>query len=459
MRNLAYPLCVAILACTATVPAASKKASQPEKQRVALVQEALGHLKAGRAADAKAVLDRSAGLVGLTAEQRFASQALAAGAVGVGNLDAMRADIPRAVAAGEVSAAARAAAFEAGAKLFLDAGQYEVVREFLALADRLVAARPRNVYRCRYLADAPLGAAGWAISRWLKDPKLREARFGPYDKAHAEKLVTDVAGDRGVQEGGGSKTQRATAFYMVYDARGWHVFVLSDEPDIEAITNAGGSAGSLEMAFSPGFEGACYYQWIANLAENRVSLYDWDSPHRHFRSLKGQFRCETVALKGAYGTYIFIPWTVLYDKLPIDGGRWPFSVIRWSKDGGITWGGKVHEIGRWGLVEWEKPTPAQRQAIQAGIVRRAWGRYVKARTALSEHWQDPEVGDPAFYKEALAPEIQRLDKYGTVLVGPGELTAAQVARLLTEAVPHWMEFGYAVSELRADALRKRLLAP
>lgn len=459
--RLALPALAAVALVAPAGPgrAAKKPATRAEKEQAALVQQAAAHLKAGRPAAAKEVLDRAAALKGLSAEKRFLARALAAGTTGVTDLPAMREQIRLAAAADKASPAARAAAFEQGAKLFNEAHRDAVVREFLKLADQLLVARPKHVYRCRYMAQAPLGAAGWALSKLLKDPKYREARFGPYDKAHAQQLVTDVSGQRGAQEGGGSEEQRQTAFYMVHDSRGWHIFVLSQEPDIEAIRDAGGGAGSLEMAFSPGFEGACYYQWIANLAENEVHLYDWSSPHRHFRSLKGRLRCETVGLKGAFGTHIFIPWISLYDKLPLDGGKWPFSVIRWKKGGGVTWGGKVHEIGRWGLVEWEKPPPPQKRAIQVGILKRAWGVYAKARAAQVRYWQDPEVGDPVFYKEALAPAIQRLDECGTQLKDTARLTPRQITRLLQQAVPDWMEFDYAAAELRAGYLRKKLMAP
>jgi len=470
MRAIAEKLCLAALALAIAAAVAQQAVARPgakppkpdpklEKQRAALVQQAADLLKAGRPADAKAVLDRCAQLEGLDADKRFGARALAAGVTGLTDLAAMRRQIARAAKADKPSAAARSAAFEQGAKLFNGAGRYGVVREFLRLAGELVAAKPPNAYRCRYMAAPPLGAAGWALSKLLDDPKVREARFGPYDKAHAERLVTDVSGDRGAQKGGGADKQRPTAFAMVYDARGWHIFVLSTEPDAEKIRNAGGSAGSLEMAFSPGFEGACYYQWIANLAGNDFSLYDWDSPHRHFRSLKGSLRCETIGLTGAFGTYVFIPWTSLYDKLPLDGGRWPFSVIRWKTGGGVTWGGKVHEIGRWGLVAWDKPTDQQKRAIRLGVVKRAWGRYRKARAAHARYWQDAEVGDPAFYKNALAPAIQRLDKHGEVLDNADKLTAPQIARLFADAVGHWMEFDYDVAALRAEYLRSRLMNP
>ena len=452
-------LATAMLAPAEPVRAAKKPARTPaEKQRLALVAEAFEQLKAGETAAARAALDRSAAVAGIAAERRFESKVLAAGAA-PGDPAALRKAIRREVAAAKASPAAQADAFDQGAKRFNGAGRYGVAREFLRLGAALRRTPPKNTYRCRFRADVPLGAAGWALSKLIDDPAYREARFGPYDKAHAERLVTDVSGDRGVQKGGGADKNRGTAFAMVYDARGWHIFVVSQEPDIEGIRNRGARAGALEMAFSPGSDGACYYQWIADLAGNTVSLYDWDSPHRHFRSLKGKLRCETVALGGAFGTYIFIPWEALYDKLPLAGGRWPFSVIRWKTGGGVTWGGKVHEIGRWGLVAWDKPTDPQKRAIQLGIVQKAWGAYGKSRSALTRRWQDPEVGDPAFYREAVEPMIRRLDEQGKALKDPEKLSAADVTRLFDRAVPHWMEFGYDVSEARSEYLRKRLLAP
>jgi len=307
----------------------------------------------------------------------------------------------------------------------------------------------KNTYRCRCMDEAPLGAAGWHLSGLAESDEYCESRFMPYDEKAAERLVADVNVDRPAQSAGGDKPQRDTSFGMVYDARGWHIYIRCSEPNVDRILDRGEKAGSLEMAFQPGDEGGGYYQWLIDLARGTVNVVDWDSPHRHYRSLAGALTAETIALDGAFGTRVFIPWWALYDKLPAGDEAWPFSIIRWMPGGGVTWGGKVHEIGNWGVVEWEAPADAQRLAILKKIVARAWGSYAQVREELSPLWSDTVVGDPEFHRKVLAPAIARLDARGAGLDGPADVT---IDALFRDAVPEWMEFGYVVDELRRTYL-------
>ncbi|MDP6355907.1 MAG: hypothetical protein QF473_12430, partial [Planctomycetota bacterium] len=153
--------------------------------------------------------------------------------------------------------------------------------------------------------------------------------------------------------------------------------------------------------------------------------------------------------------YIFIPWETLYDKLPFDTpSQWRFGFIRWSRAGGLTWGGKVHEIARWGLIEWEKPTEEQVTQIRRDIARKAWGKYKSIRDEQTTHWQHRQLGDADFYKSHLKPKVDQLNALGKGMEESSKLTARQVQALFKKAIPDWMEFRYVVSELRRGYLEE-----
>jgi len=366
----------------------------------------------------------------------------------------------RRLAAEGMTTADRYAAFNNAARAMTRLRNYKIAREMLACADSLAVKKETKVYHCRYMERAPLGAGGWFLSDFIKNPANREGRFGDYKQSSADMLFTDVTADRSVSSGNAKRDYyiKNTGFYMVYDKAGWHMFVLCGEPAIEGMLADGKSAGSLEMYFAPATKGETYFQWIISLPDGKADFYDWNSPHRFFRPVKSYVRTETLTLDGNVGTYIFIPWEALYDKLPLDGEKWLFGIIRWTPAGGITWGGKVHETGKWGLVEWEKPTPEQALAVRKNIVRKAWARYKKSRETQTTHWKDPILGDGRFFDEMINSVIQRLDRYGDGLKDPGNLTSEEAVELCKNAVPDWMEFDYLVSDLRRKYLENTLIA-
>ncbi|NQT18657.1 MAG: hypothetical protein HQ592_03050, partial [Planctomycetes bacterium] len=235
-----------------------------------------------------------------------------------------------------------------------------------------------------------------------------------------------------------------------------------DDPDIEQIMREDGRRGSsLEMFFAPGLKGEVYYQWIINLAHAKTDLYHWNTPHRFYRYLEdkvGSFRTETAVLKTGWGTSVFIAWEAIYDKLPFFEGNenvWRFSTMRWGPVN-LTWGGAVHEPGRWGLVKWQPPSSAQLLEIQRQIVRKAWWRYRSGKTKLSEFWTSAR-GDQAFYDEVLTPFFIRQDAFKAQMEQVAQWDAGTVARIFSEQVPRWMELDCLVEEWRAEFLLRRIL--
>lgn len=422
----------------------------------------------GKAAERLAeVLEEMAGAEKATPKERLALLLQAAGTSGLADDFAqMNRRVDELLGRNkELDAATVVEAFRDAALFYMVTRDYAVVEALKARGDSLFEqARVRNRYRCRFEKPMPLGAGGWAQSALIRDPSRREARFHPYPRGQEEMLLADMAAERAVDE----KTQTAlegrdTAFFMGYDEKGWHMFIQSDEPNIETVMMQEGKGGSsLEMFFAPGQEGEAYYQWIIRLGTGEVNLYNYNTPHRFYRNLElapRGFRTETAALEKGWGTSIFIPWESLYDKLPFMPGNesaWRFSIMRWGPVS-LTWGGKVHEPGRWGLIDWEPPSPEQRTAILRLLVQRAWWRFQAVKTEAAEYWQGSR-GDAAFYQQVLEPAIREQEQSGEQMKEVAQWTPERVEAVFGKQVPEWMEFRYRIEALRAGYLAEKLSA-
>ena len=419
----------------------------------------------GNRKEASELLEKAAADSAIAEKDRFKAAVIAAGFAAPQDASALgEAELKKIAArfgAEKITPEARLEAVTEAGKVFVILEEYATARKYAALNESLFKKAPAKTCRCRYVDKAPLGAGGWFLSDIFKDQSYRErGRFVDYNQKAADMLVTDIAAERVTK----SSDKKAiyfdnAAFYMVYDRAGWHIFVHCGEPDAEEILADGRKAGALEMYFCPGFERETYFQWIISHPGGDLSVYDWNSPHRYFRKLKDSLKSETVMHDKSWGSYIFIPWEALYDKLPLEGGRWPFGFIRWSPGGGISWGegGRVHQIGKWGLVEWQEPSAQEARTIRTNVLRKAWSKYKARRGEQKLHWQDRELGDPAFYESALAPAIERLDQYGEQMNDPAKLNDEGIRELYDKAISDWMEFDYLIAELRSKYLGKQLM--
>ncbi len=359
----------------------------------------------------------------------------------------------------KLPAAGEYAALNAAAAQMISLGRDESAQSIIAMADAMHN-RKTKVYNCRYVKDAPSGAGGWFHSNLLEDQSAREGRFEEYNRQSAAMLFADITAGRDSAGSGNTRKDYYagnTAFYMVYDARGWHIFFLLGESEIEDRMLNDKTIGSLEVFFTPGPEGETYYQWLTRLPSGKTDVFDWNSAHSHYRYLGSSLKTEVVVVKDQIGCYAFIPWEALYDKLPLDGKPWRFSLIRWSPAGGFSWGGRVHETGAWGQINWQQPTSEQALEIRTRIVRRAWASYNKCKQELVTFWTDREVGDPEFFETSVKGAIARLDEAGKLLAGTDKLTEKQVGELFEKFVPDWMEFGHLVAGLRQEYLENKLI--
>ncbi len=367
--------------------------------------------------------------------------------------------------AGDISTPEQLAIVQNANILFMSAREYDVAKVLKARADALIeSSRAPNVYTCRFLAEVPKGAGAWAQSDFVKDPANANTRFFAYPGSEEEKLIADMGAVRPLAEKDPAVAKgREMALYMAYDTYGWHIFIRSDEPDIEQIMREDGRRGStLEMYFAPGLKGENYYQWLVTLAQGKVDIYHWNTPHRFYRYLEnkvGSLQSETAVLKTGWGSCITIAWEAIYDKLPFTEGNedtWRFSTMRWGPVS-LTWGGSVHEPGRWGMVKWQPPTPAQLTEIERNIVRKAWWRYQSRKGQLTEFWKSAR-GDQAFYDGVLVPFFAKQDAFKEKMEQVTQWDAQTVADCFASQVPLWMELDYLVEEWRADFINRSVFA-
>jgi len=241
---------------------------------------------------------------------------------------------------------------------------------------------------------------------------------------------------------------------MVYNTKGWYIYIHCAEPNIQTFVDEQKDI-ALELFFAPGMKQVPYYQMMVRQLTNRVQHYDWGMPHRYYRSLKDRVRAESLPLETGFATFLFVPWEVLYDRLPLDGDHWRFSLMRWGPS--MTWGGKVHDTGNFGLVRFQPPTVSQRVGIEKRMLRAAWFKFRSAATAATTFWSDEEVGDLDFYGATLKPVIDQYTALGESLGEPDDWDADTV-KTGRAIVGDWMEFPYKVAELRREYLMDKRFA-
>jgi hypothetical protein len=324
----------------------------------------------------------------------------------------------------------------------------------------------KKVYECPYVENAPFGVMAWTQSAFFKDPKNRESRFVDYNSDAARGLVLDATTERDVTKDDNAMA-RATTFAMAYNDKGWYIYIEGEEPLLDKLLDSlvdpksPAQSEGYEIFFTPGLHGVPYYQIMTRTFKGvEPSFVDWGMTHRHYRSLKNFAKVESLPLEKGSGTFVFIPWESLYEWAPLNGAYWRFSLIRWmpfGKAGGVTWGGRVHDTGNFGLVHFQPPTAAQQLAMEKRLLRIAWLKFLVEAKAQTAFWSDPKLGDLEFYEQVLKPEIEKNTAAGESL-GEPDSWSAETLEKGRPFLEDWMEFKFKAGELRTDYLTEKRFA-
>jgi hypothetical protein len=320
----------------------------------------------------------------------------------------------------------------------------------------------RSLYEVKYVENPPYGVMAWSQSDLVRNTQ-GENRFMDYNSESARNLILDATAERSFAKSDAAAA-RDTTFHMVYNDRGIYLYVKAEEPQINELLDSildpasPGHHEAYEIFLVPGLYEAPYYQIFVRLF-GKTSFYDWGMPHRDYRSLEKYSNVESLPLEDGIGTFVFIPWEAWYERIPVDGATWRFTIIRWmpfGQAGGVTWGGRVHDTGNFGLLRFEKPTPAQKLAIEKRMLRAAWFSFLAESNKQTRFWTDTEMGDPVFFETVVKPLIDEYKKLGESFGNPNDWNAETVTKGAS-VLKNWMEFDYLVSSLRTTYLKNQLL--
>jgi hypothetical protein len=313
-------------------------------------------------------------------------------------------------------------------------------------------------YAVQSLPNAPRTADGWARSTHYGNWARMETRFVPYGDGYDMGNSTDIARHLKSAPPPAIPDGYRTGVHLVHDETGLHIYIRCDDPAVGEIVAGTRKGDSIELLVRPG-EDAAYHSWYFNAPpqdNDEPHLVNWASPTPRYRLTYDHFTKDSTTTPEAVVAHTFIPWLAFYDRLPVDGTVWTFGMQRWGRHA-VTLSGSVHELAR-ALALSFTFTPAELTAIKRHVAVQAFNRYHAIRQNAGEFiqtWNNPVLGDPAFYAAELAPLLDELDQAGRRLTAPAP--DADIAAIYERDVPQWAEINHAVAERRNAYLRRALL--
>lgn len=338
-----------------------------------------------------------------------------------------------------------------------------------AAREKLYAPNPAKVYDIPFF-DRPIsGISGFLAEIDRLPAQIMDRKFG----GEMSFLVTDVGtGDRGVTGAPSAGSHAFNTFRAAADEYGLHLFFETPHAQPASVANGMIPYGSFEIYLAPG-ENQPHHCFIARFGKQLPDVWTtgYDTPfHHRLRNLRGEdVRGGLQAGRDRVYRHIFVSWKKYYNLLPEDGTLWDFEAIHWSPSGGYTWNGtkSIHGRSSWGFLRFHL-TPAQRSRIRYHILMQARISYESEkkercagdpdniRPGAIVRWQDPVLGDPAFYETAVKPLADRLDRFLPEV--KEDMTPETVDRVYDAVAAEWFDIPYTIQNLRAGWLRDRLAA-
>jgi hypothetical protein len=293
------------------------------------------------------------------------------------------------------------------------------------------------VYQVRYAPEDLSTPTAWYNSGYFDNPSYKENRFVQYW------VETPI-------EPGGP---RDTGFYMTYNEEGLTMFFQMNESEREADGILKNS--SLELYLQTGKSNLPYHQLIIHTDGTPTEYYEWQTENRDNRPLKDYVTITTEEIPTGWGTTVFVPWEAYYEHVPLNGEDWAFAMIRWSPTHSPTWGGRVHQVGRFNVLDFEAPTAEQRTAIQKHVIRAAWDRFNETADRLRETWLNGDPDDARFFNQVVRPLIDAGEAYGADIANLDQLSAAEIDALYGH-IKTWFELRYDAEEARIADIKAKL---
>jgi len=295
-------------------------------------------------------------------------------------------------------------------------------------------------YKVKYAAEHLSTPMEWYNSSYFNNPDYKENRFVQY--------WTETT----IAPGG----PRDTGFYMTYNEEGLHIFFQSNEAEREASGVLKNS--SIEMFLQPGQGDNTYHQMIIQTNGSPIEYYEWQTENRNNLPFQGNVTVVNEEIPTGWGTAVTIPWETYDQYVPLNGEDWGFMMIRWAPSNfSPTWGGHVHQIGRFNVLDFQAPTAAQRTAIQKSIIQKAWQKFNLAAAQLNATWLNGDSDDAYFFNQRIQPLIASGQASGSQIPNLDSLSAAEIDALYTH-VGEWFGLPYDAEDARNSYLNDKFFS-
>lgn len=318
---------------------------------------------------------------------------------------------------------------------------------------------------CEFVPQAPADISGWLL--WVKEHKSLAA--GKLDRPYGHNLQflvdTDSAnaGRTVATQTDQVSNDSRSDLHVLCDDKGLYIFLMAYDAQADEVTAGKVRGGGYEMYLAPGKQQA-YYTLLASVDKGELDpqkfLTHYPTAQVHPLSLADHtFKSQTRQVPGGFATTMFMSWVSFYDKLPQENSRWQFEAIRWTRQGGFSFGGSksVHNRSSWGDLIFQGLGEEQLLTIRKHIIHTAVLRYRESKKSTSPvgNWADPDLGDLHFHEQYIAPLLVRLDEAAATT--GNEMTNQQVNALYMQFVPLWMDLEHHVASMRRDYLQEHLL--
>ncbi len=366
--------------------------------------------------------------------------------------------------AGDLAPKARVSRIDRVGCAAMVAGNETLARALFAFRDSLYAPFPTRTYKVRYSAKPIVGLGSWDAIEPKPEVQLLDRSYG----GNMDFLVTDVAtGDRGegISTKQGAKRDVAPTMQVAFDDYGIHFRF--EAPDEKAADIAAGllGGGSYEGYIAPG-ENQPYICLLMDLAPHAKlhlfnTTYNTQGHRRVTDRDPGLFESETLFTDKSTVSYFMLSWNAYATLVPEDGAVWDFENFLWGRSGSAAWNGSdsIHGRSTWGKLVFEMPEKARIAILRRVIFSTLKAYSAEKRTTGSkegviDHWQDPAVGDPAFYAAHVAPLVEKIDGYLPLITA--DMADADVVKVAEEILPAMRDFRFVVARLRARYLAEKL---
>ena len=346
---------------------------------------------------------------------------------------------------------------QVGAWAMLANGE-SLVRGLEACRKGLYRPAPKKQYRVRHSSVPVEGPAAWDRLDVVPETAVYDRQFGGSTEAFATDVTTGTR-----STGSAKETLEPTRMQIVTDDWGLHFRFESPDPKAREVESELVSGGSFEMYLSPG-KNKPYMTMSITPGRDVMSVFNTQYETFGHRRLLGE-RPETYRLTTTFGVSnivvgLSIPWEAYAADVPVKDAVWDFENLYWHRAGNCAWNGTdtIHGRSTWGELVFEMPEAA-RVRILRRLGRKAclsFLREVNRRSGYEGcvmHWEDDEVGDPAFHAACLKDYVAGLvEKADAFRKDPTD----KIVRTYDAdgTIARWRDIFFEVSRRRAEWLNR-----